>query len=164
MFLWLWRQNECKPHSAGFASRPLLYIFIITLQQMACVMQLSSLQSSLAIHPSASQWMKHVNIKRPEHKPETKAAMWVLLLWLLKEITPAIKARCHFIRAVCVCVCIPSISRSAEACVLILTIHTLLEACGSSGPFYCNVNPWMETWERDRVRRTHVGNIRLFFL
>ena len=104
MFLWLWRQNECKPHSAGFASRPLLYIFIITLQQMACVMQLSSLQSSLAIHPSASQWMKHVNIKRPEHKPETKAAMWVLLLWLLKEITPAIKARCHFIRAVCVCV------------------------------------------------------------
>lgn len=34
---------------AGFASRPSLYIFIITRQQMACVMKLSALQLSLAI-------------------------------------------------------------------------------------------------------------------
>ncbi len=132
MFLWLWLKTNVNHTLCWLCFKAFTLLFIITLQQMACVMQLSALWR----YPSASEWMKHVNIKQPE----TNTAMWALLLWLLKEIMPAIKARCH------------SQSKVWTRGMCFDSHHPipLLEACSSSGPFYCNVNPGMEMWRKLR--------------
>lgn len=95
--------------------------------------------------------MKHVNIKQPEHKPQTKAAMWALPVWLLKEITTAIKARCHFQS---------SVYRQG----MCFDSHPPLPP-GSMQlfwPLLLQCKPL--DGDVKEVKRTHVVNISLFFL
>lgn len=75
--------------------------------------------------------------------------MRVLLVWLLKEITSAIKARCHFQ------------SIAVRAYVLILIVHS--SSCKHAAIlFLLQCKPL--DGDVKEVQRTHVANIRLFFL
>lgn len=161
MFLWLWRKTSVNHTLLALPQGPYC-IFLSLLSSKWLVLCSSALsnrlwQYILPPHNGWNMWTSNrpsTSLKQRLQCEHSWYGYWRKLRLLIRHVVISSEQ----------CVCVPSAGRSVEACVLILTIHTLLEACSSSGPFYCNVNPWMETWERDRVRRTHVVNISLFFL